>query len=193
MTTTLIILIVILALTAISSVIYAVKVKTTKTETVEESTKITTSSTTHTERTVISNKRPIDKVIDFIDTDMENIGYDDAKNNNNNNTVEEKITELREKGKDICRLAIIEYEQKISETTAEINKCDKAGLFSTKEKLEAQNKIFKEQYIEEIKRIQKEIENKDILKPVFSSYRRGFLKWIEESAISLIQNNKGGS
>jgi hypothetical protein len=126
---------------------------------------------------------------------MENQGYEDAKNNNNENFESEKITELREIGKQVCRLAIIEYNEKISEIDVQIKECAKAGLLETKEKLEAQKNIFKEQYIKEIEKVNDEIKNDDEFreKKVFSSYRRGFAKWRKAIAEGLIEDWKGGS
>jgi hypothetical protein len=190
------IIIVVSVLTA-TTIILAVKLVRRPKQPPEQ---ISTKPSDNSKPTPITTKvkqRPIDKVIDFINENMENVGYKDAQTNNNENFENEKIAELRERGKQICGLAIIEYREKIAEIEVKIKECDKTGLFETKEKLESQKKIFENQYIKEIEKINNEIEddNKFKEKTVFSSYRRGFAKWRKASAEGLIEDKedmKGG-
>ncbi len=141
---------------------------------------------------VMPKQKPIDKVIEFINMNMENSGYENAKSNSNETFENEKITELRERGKQICRLAIIEYNEKIAEIDAAMDECHKTGLLNTEEKLKSQKKIYQEQYIKEIENINSELENDEKFKEktVFSSYRRGFAKWRRAIAEGLIVDDE---
>jgi len=140
----------------------------------------------------ISKKRPIDEVIEFINTDMTDLGYEDAKKNSDVTYEIEKIMELREIGKQKCDDAIREYKEEITKIEASTNECNKTGLLDTGEKLKARKKIIEEQYIIGVENIKTELNDDDKFKEkaIFSSYRRGFARWRKAIAEGLVKDDE---
>jgi FtsZ-binding cell division protein ZapB len=116
-------------------------------------------------------QRPIDRVIDFINQDMQTQGYKDAQTNNDKSTKEQKINELIQQGTLVCTSAIDEYKEKNKDITAEIDVCQSSGLLDTVVRLKAQKEKYDEN-IKSVEEIQKGIGNKEL--KVYASYIRGF-------------------
>jgi len=133
-----------------------------------------------------SPKQPIEKVRDFLDSDLEEQGYLDAQSNSENNVLQQKVVELKAKGKQICQSAIREYENRNIDIKAEITISTSAGLLDSVEKLKAQ--IEKNE--KDIVRVEK-IMGTDLLDDnmsVYVSYRRGFEKWKRAITEKLLTN-----
>lgn len=122
-----------------------------------------------------SPKLPIEKVRDFLDSDLEEQGYLDAQSNSEDSALKQKIAELKTKGKQICQSAIREYENNNIDIEADIVISKSAGLLDSAEKLKAQIKK-NEKDIERVEKIMGTDLSDDNM-PVYVSYRRGFEKW----------------
>ena len=136
--------------------------------------------------TTSSPKQPIDKVRDFLDSDLEEKGYFDAQSNSEYSNLQKKINELKAQGKLLCDSAIENYEDENSEIKSNINGISSTGQLEVIEKLKAQ--IEKNQRgikgVEEIKKT--DLPNDNM--PVYASYRRGFEKWRRAIAEKLLTN-----
>ena len=131
-------------------------------------------------------KLPIEKVRDFLNSDMEEQGYLDAQSNSEDNNLKQKINELKAQGKQICKSAIEDYENNNIDIESDINIAKSAGFLDMVEKLKAQIEKNKKD-IDRVKEIMKEDLLDDNM-PVYASYRRGFEKWKRAISENLLTN-----
>jgi len=130
-------------------------------------------------------KLPIEKLYDFLNRNLENDGIHDALVNGDIKHCQQKLRELKERGKQECDKTDIEYKREIIAIEATI----KTNISNGYEDLANKLKIQQDQHkidIESIPKIKTDLENEEFSSiesedfnsqfESITSYRRGFLK-----------------
>lgn len=130
---------------------------------------------------------PIDIIYNFIKTDYEDKGYDDALTNPDVSYKEMNMSMIKSKLEVKFRQVKLKYQNELRSIDFHINSRKEAGLVEIVRQLETKKEMLM-QHIDELEKMETDFENRALyMRGMLVSYEKGFNKGL--AAISLQQMN----